>query len=456
MLYVKDIISKCGGTLISGDINLVCDSFSKDTRTINKGDIYVGIKGENFDGNKFYNLALDNGAKACILDNINIDEIEEKYKDKTIIKVNNSIECLQKLAKYKRSLYNIPVIAVTGSVGKTSTKDMIYSVLSTKYKVLKTEGNNNNHIGLPLTILRLKDEEVMVLEMGMNNRGEISLLTDIAKPTLAVITNVGTAHIGNLGSRENIMKAKLEIIEGLNGPLLINNDNDILHDNIDNIKNLNNVITFGINNHSDYMATDISDDLTKFKINNNDIYCSIGNTAFIYNSLVAYIMGSLCKIDAENIKVGIENFKLTSNRLEYKKIGNNITIIDDTYNASLDSIKSSLEILKKDNGKRKIAIIGDIFELGEFSENIHRIVGAELIQSGVDIVILIGKETKYTLKYLEENNYENKYHFDNEKDSYEFISSLLQSGDTVLLKGSHAMNLKNIVLYLLDCFKWYK
>ena len=182
---------------------------------------------------------------------------------------------------------NFKMVGVTGSVGKTSTKDIVANVISQKYKTLKTEGNNNNNIGLPFTILRLKDEDIMVIEMGMNNFGEISFLTNIAKPTMAVITNVGTAHIGNLGSRENIMKAKLEIIEGLSGPLIINNDNDIIRNNIKYIESLNDIVTIGIDNDSDYKASDISDDLTKFKINGNDMECDIGNTAFIYNSLVA-------------------------------------------------------------------------------------------------------------------------------------------------------------------------
>lgn len=185
---------------------------------------------------------------------------------------------------------------------------MVASVLSTKYKVLKTEGNNNNNIGLPFTILRYKDEDVMVIEMGMNHFGEISYLTDIVRPTIGVITNIGTAHIGILGSRENILKAKLEIIEGLNGPLIINNDNDIIRNNIKYIKSLNDIVTIGIDNDSDYKASDISDDLTRFKINGNDMECDIGNTAFIYNSLVAYSVGSLCDIDVDNIRNGIKKF----------------------------------------------------------------------------------------------------------------------------------------------------
>lgn len=450
MLYVKDIINNFNGKLLYGNIDLELDNFSHDTRTIKKGDIYVGIKGESFDGNNFYEDAFDKGAKACILDNIDVNNIKDKYKDKTIILVEDSLKCIQDLARLKRSKYSIPVIGVTGSVGKTSSKDMIYSVLSTKYKVLKTEGNNNNHIGLPFTILRLKDEKIMVIEMGMNNPKEISFLTNIAKPTIAVITNIGTAHIGNLGSRENIMKAKLEIIEGLNGPLIINNDNDILHNNINYIKSLNKVITIGINNDSDYMANNISKDLTTFEIEQNTIKCNIGNTAFIYNSLMAYTIGKLCNVDIQDIKKGIEDFKLTSNRLEYKYLDNNITLIDDTYNASLDSIKSSLEILVNKKNKRKLAIIGDVLELGTFSEDIHKEIGEVLLKSNLDYIITIGKETQYTDKYLKDNGYTNTKHFNNEKDSYDFIKNILESDDIVLLKGSHGMQLFNIVTFLLN------
>ena len=201
-IKVKDILSVANGKLVIGNEDLICNNFSKDTRTIENGDVYIGIKGENFDGSSFWKEALDKGAEAVIIQDIEVTEEEkEKYSNKTIIKVDDTLKALYEIAKYKRSLYDIPVVAVTGSVGKTSTKDIIASVVSTKFKTLKTEGNNNNNIGLPLTILKLRDHEAAVIEMGMNHLGEISLLTSIAKPTLAVITNIGTSHIGNLGSR---------------------------------------------------------------------------------------------------------------------------------------------------------------------------------------------------------------------------------------------------------------
>lgn len=446
MIYVKDIIEKFNGILISGDSELEIKNISKDTRTIKQGDIYIGIKGESFDGNIFYKDAFDKGAIACILDNIDIDKIEEKYKEKTIVKVDDTLKCIQELAKYKRSLYNIPVIGITGSVGKTSTKDMVYSVLSTKYNVLKTEGNNNNHIGLPLTILRLKDEDVMILEMGMNNMGEIAFLTDIAKPTIGVITNIGTAHIGNLGSRENIMKAKLEIIDGLSGSLIINNDNDIMHEHLEDIKSISNVITIGIDNDSDYKADIIEDN--KFVLDGIEIVSPVNNRAFIYNSIMAYIVGKLCGVSSEDIVKGIGSLNLTSNRLEYKEYKDGIILIDDAYNASLDSIKSSLEILRKENGVRKIAVIGDVLELGEYTEAIHRKIGEELLNSKLNYIITIGCNTRITDEFLKTNGYNCIMHFEKESDSYNFIESFLEKGDIVLFKGSHSIKLSNIVRYL--------
>lgn len=446
MIYVSDLIRVCNGELLCGNIDLSLNNFSKDTRLINKDDVYIGIKGESFDGNMFYRDAFDKGASVCILDNI--DMVDDKYRNKTIVRVDDTIKAIGLLAKYKRSLYDIPVVAVTGSVGKTSTKDMIAATLSTEYKVLKTEANYNNHIGLPLTILKLTDEDILVVEMGMNHFGEISYLTDIAKPTIGVITNVGTAHIGNLGSRENIMKAKLEIVEGLNGPLIINNDNDIMHDNLEYIKSLNEVITIGVNNDSDYMGKDICDNT--FYVDGNKIESPIGNMAFIYNSLVAYVVGRLCNVSINNIQNGIRNMVLTSNRLEFKMTKNGVTILDDTYNSSLDAIRSSLELLSKEKASRKIAVIGDIFEVGDYYREIHENIGKLLLEFDLDFVITIGDNTKYTDLYLKEHGYNNIYHFNNEEESHDRIKELLKEGDVVLFKASHGMKFGNIVKYLME------
>ena len=439
-ILVKDIIRECNASLIMGDENLKIENFSKDTREINENDCYIGIKGETFDGNLFYEDAFKKGASACILEKESVKDIDfRNYNGKTIILVDNSIKVLQKLAAYKRSLYDIPVIAVTGSVGKTSTKEIISSVLSTKYNVLKTEGNYNNHIGLPLTILKLKDHNAMVLEMGMNHLNEITLLSKIAKPTIAVITNIGTAHIGNLGSRENILKAKLEIIDGLkeNGTLIINNDNDMLHNNLDKINA--NIKTIGINNTSDYMATNIVDEIfsSKFKIKDTDFEVNAPGEAFIYNSLVAYAVGKELNISDENIKKGIETFKLPSNRLEKIVNKTGTIIINDTYNCSYDSLINSIDM------------ISNILELGDYSEDIHRKIGNYILNKDIDGVILVGNEVKFIKDELIKNNFNKDINiFNNESDSHEFLKNYLKKDDIILLKGSNGMKLFNTAEYL--------
>lgn len=453
-LYVKDILDKCNGKLITGNKDLILTNFSKDTRIINKGDTYIAIKGEVFDGNKFIEEAFSKGASCCIVEHLNNVDIN-KYKDKTIVQVKDSIKCLQTLTKYKRSLYNIPVIAITGSVGKTSTKDLVYEVVNKKYKTLKPVGNLNNHIGLPLTILGLKDHEALVVEMGMNHLKEISLLTNIAKPTIAIITNIGTAHIGNLGSRENILKAKLEITEALkpNSPLIINNDDDMLNKEGPNLNKKYNLITVGIDNKSTYNATNIEDNIfsSTFNINNDKININVGSKAFIYNSLVAYAVGKILKIDSKDIIDAIAKFKLSPHRLEKKVSKTGITIIDDTYNANQDSMINSLSILSKVKNKRRVAILADILELGNYTKEIHENIGKKIFPNTLDILITVGENAKLIAKGAQKNNFKNTniYNFKDYKDCLENVQTLLSKNDIVLLKGSHGMNLIKVVEELL-------
>jgi len=445
-IYVKDIIEQCNGKLIIGNEDIILENFNKDTRTINKNDIYVGINGDTFEGSNLYKEAFEKGAKGCIINNIELDlEYLKSLEDKFLIVVDDTIKCLQELATYKRSLYNIPVIGVTGSVGKTSTKDIIASVLSKKFKVCKTIGNYNNHIGVPLTILSLKDENCLVVEMGMNNLGEISLLSKISKPTVSVITNVGTAHIGLLGSRENILKAKLEILDGMdsNGILVINNDNDMLHKYYLENKD-NNIKTFGIVNESDFFANDIelNELSSNYKYLNNTINVSVPGEVFVLNSLCALLIGNLFNIPIEDIKDGINNFELTKRRMQIEKY-KGITIINDCYNANLDSMKSSIKYLGSLSNTRKIAILGDMLELGSYSESLHRELGKFINVNNIDIVITVGKSSKYINEELESK--ENSYNFNTNEEALEKIKNVIQEGDTILIKSS--LGMKFIEIY---------
>lgn len=450
-IYLKDLLREYNSILINGNIDTLLDNFCIDTRLLTNGDIFVGIKGESFDGSTVYKEALSKGAKGCILnDNIKIDnDFINKYPDSFIILVDDTIKCLQRLAIYKRSLYNIPVVGVTGSVGKTSTKDIIASVLSKKYSTLKTIGNYNNHIGVPLTILSLKDEEAAVIEMGMNNLGEISLLSSIAKPTVAVITNVGTAHIGNLGSRENILKAKLEILDGMDskGILIINNDNDLLHKYyLEN--NYHNIVTFGIENDSNYMAKDIikNKDYSIFNTIiddiNYEIKINIPGDAFIYNALCAVSIGKLFNISIDKIRMGIENFTLTKKRMEIENI-NDITIINDSYNANLDSMNNAINYLHTLKG-RKIAVLGDMLELGDYSEMLHRKIAHTILDNNIDITITVGENSKYIKDELIKNNYNNIYSFDTNKDALDKIISIIKKEDNILFKASNGMHFNGL------------
>lgn len=453
-MNVEEILNATRGKLLIGNLKENCENFCTDTRKILENDVYVGLKGENFNGNEYYEEALRKGAKVAIVSGIEIPKEKlEQYKDQTIIEVDDSLIAFGKIAEYKRSLYNIPVIQVTGSVGKTSTRDIIANVVRTKYKTLQTEGNLNNHIGLPTTLLKLKDHEALVVESGMNHLGEISYLGEITKPTIAVITNVGTAHIGLLGSRENILKAKLEILENLKpgGTIVINNDNDMLNKWAKEDK-LYKKYTFGIDEESDVMAYNIKignkSSTYNVKINNEEytVNVPVSGKHFVYNSLCAIAIGNLLGISPENIIKGIETFSLTKNRMEVVKVKDNVTVINDAYNASYDSMKPAIEYLKELPAKRKIAVLGDMFELGEFSEEIHRKVGIEVVTHKIDILVTVGKLAKYIAeeaKYLRMPE-KNIISLETTEEASEYLNKILQKDDAVLLKAAHGMHFSEI------------
>lgn len=449
-----DILKHIKYKKVYNELNLEISKIVIDTRKVQDKSCYIGIKGENLDGNKLYMDAFNKGANIVILDNYQISDDDMNYllaNNKMIIVVDDSIIFLGEIAKYKRSLFKNPVVAITGSAGKTSTKDMVYSVLKEKINAHKTIGNQNNHIGLPLTILDLKPEnEVLVLEMGMNHLKEISYLTNIAKPNVAIITNVGTAHIGNLGSRENILKAKLEILEGLdkNGTIIINNDNDLLHEWYLKNKNLYNILTVGIKNDSDFVAKNIvlEDNKGMFTCNNLSYEVPVGGEHFIYNALVAIATATIFDVKYDLVKKGIKDFELSSNRMSIIKKEKNITIIDDSYNANFDSMNYAVKYLGSLSG-RNIAVLGTMKELGKYSKDLHKKIGLTVQNEDIDILITVGSDANYINESAIENgfNKENSYHLNNNQEVVKLLNNIVNENDNILIKASNSLKFKEIV-----------
>ena len=432
-LTIKEITKACNGKFIGDDDTLEVTSYSKDTRTIKKGDCYVAIKGETFDGNDFLDKARDLGASCAIASKV-VDNLPTILVDDTIL-------AIQKLATYVRDKSNAFVIGITGSAGKTSTKDMIASVLSEKYKVLKTPGNLNGQIGLPLNILMYQDEPVWVLEMGMNNFGELDKLSHIAKPNVAVITNIGTAHIGILGSRENILKAKLEILNGMDadGTLILNGDNDLLK----TVKDKRNIVTFGLDDNNTFVAKNIKTSLenTTFTCNGEEYKVLVPGEVFIYNALASISVGKRLGLTSEEIKRGLEKFTMSGNRMK-KTIVKDYTLLNDTYNANPDSVKSVLKTIASYEG-RKVAVLGDMLELGEYEKELHENVG-EYLNGKVDVLVTVGTLSKY----MDDRFKGEKYHFSSVDEAKEEIKSILKPKDLVLFKASHSINLDKLVDFL--------
>lgn len=452
-LCVNDILERVNGTVLCGLCDAEFAGACIDSRIVQSDEAYFALKGERTDGTLYCGDAIKNGAKVCFVENnIFSDEDLNKFaKSATILLVPNVEDALVEIAKVKRSLYDIPVVAITGSVGKTSTKDVIAEVMAQKFNVQKTQGNKNNRLGVPLTIMSLRNHDALVIEMGMNHLGEIHELTNIAKPTLSVISNIGTSHIGNLGSRENILKAKLEILDGMtNKKVIINNDNDMLHKW--NLEDENaEKITFGIHEKSIYMASKVkmTEESNEFSVelnsNEYEFTTQKPGEVFILNALSAIAVGMEYDIPIDKMQKAIANAEITKNRLDIEKV-NDILLIKDYYNASFESIKPSLEYLANLDRGRKIAVLGDIKEVGSFSKEIHEKVGKEVAKNKIDMLVTVGEEAKNIAKMAVEEgmNAKNVYSCDLNEQAIKILNNMLVQGDTVLLKASNSMKFGEI------------
>jgi len=445
-----EVLKATGGVLISGDTKTTFDEICTDSRKAKAGDLFIPIKGERFDGHDFISDSLIAGA-AGTLTSRDMDPVEGK----AVIRVKDTLAAMRDLASWYRSKFNIPFVGITGSVGKTSTKDMIASVLSQKFNVLKTQGNFNNEIGLPLTIFNLDCfHQAAVIEMGMSGFGEISRLTSIVKPQIAVITNIGLAHIEKLGSRQNILKAKLEILEGLaaDGLVVLNGDDKLLSGMRDLLKFR--TVFFGIEDGMDYQAYNIKTDGekgTRFEIliRNREytVHVRVPGIHNVHNALAAIAVGVELGLPAESIIEGVSEFtsgKMRMNIITHGKI----KIIDDVYNASPQSMHAALDVLRDIAGQRRtIAVLGDMLEMGEWAQSEHFNIGKYAAEKRINCLAAVGAYSGFTVQGAVEAGMERKntYSFKNTDEAINFLKEYLKDGDVILVKGSRAMKMEDIV-----------
>ena len=455
MFNVKEINEAINGKILYNN-NKIVDTISINSKEIKNNTLFIPIIGEKYDANNFILDAIKNGCIASLISS-NYEKKEEivsecKNNNITLIEVSDTLKALQDLAHYNRiKNKNTKVIAITGSNGKTTTKEIVYNTLKNKYNVLKTEGNLNNHIGLPLTLLKLNKHDVCVLEMGMNHFGEIEVLSKIAEPDMAIITNIGTAHIGILGSKDNILKAKMEITSGLkeNGILFINNNDEYL--NKINLNTHYTICRYGFDNNIK-LFNDKDRNIIFFNGKKVDV-SKVGE--YPINAVLAYYIAKQFNINFNEFKKSIKTYQTPKMRNEKIKIKNNI-IINDSYNANYDSMKSGIEKVIQnysDKNYNLLLYLGDMLELGEWSKFYHEEIGKLINNSKINMLYVTGNEIKYILKEINNPNINVKEFKSNENKSYivdEIINELDKHKKNVIyFKGSRAIGLDKIVEELL-------
>lgn len=438
-ITLNEIAKSCGGQLF-GDANKVVTSIVTDSRQVENGSLFAAIKGERVDGHRFVAQCIDKGA-VCVL-------VEEKPEiDCDYILVESTLTALKGIAQYYRSLFSIPFISVTGSVGKTSTKEMLYSVLSQKFSVHKTQGNFNNELGVPLTLFKLTQEhDIAVIEMGISDFNEMSRLAKMVQPDVSVITNIGYCHLENLIDLDGVLKAKTEVLQYLkdDGKMFFCGDDEKLF----TVKEHNGIKTtfYGFSDRNEYRAEIIDTDLQKgitckLYLKSGEIEATVPSVEnhMVANALCAAAVGEHFSMTKEEIKRGIENYKTVGSRSNVIR-KDTITIIDDCYNANPTSVKASVNSLKKFEGRR-VAIIGDMKELGKNERELHFQTGEHINNAGIDEVIAVGE----LCESLFEGAKGKGYYYETVEQCITHIKDILKENDTVLVKASHSMHFDKIV-----------
>lgn len=461
-LTVNQIRQGTGGRLLtaSGEEKKV-GNICTDSRNARPGDVFFALIGENHDAHVYLPQVIEAGCRCMVICRESaLTQMGEQIpglEETAIILVEDTTEALQNLAAYYLGLLNAKKIAVTGSTGKTSTRDLIWSVCRQKYKTQKNLGNLNNHIGVPLTILSFEEDiEVGVLEMGMDKRGEIDLLARIARPDIGVITNIGMAHIENLGSREGIFQAKMELTNyfGENNTLITFHDEEFL--NRKRLEGPYRVVMAGTDRESDYVISHIDDfgaEGIQFTLEHagtsQQFKLPVPGSHNAFNGALAVACGMELGISMEEAAKGLARAELTDKRLTVRESGG-VKIIDDTYNASPDSMKAAINVLMRTRGARSVAVLGDMFELGETSRQQHELVGRYAARQDVGLLIAIGKDAAYIAHGAKEEGMEHVIVFSEKAEFVDQANSLIEKGDVVLVKGSRGMRMEDIVKEIME------
>ena len=447
MLKVKELLEATNGKLLNGNLDDEINNYKIDSREVKSGDFYIPIVGENVDGHRFINDTVKNNCSGFFvsnIDSIDIQKIKEVNKDIIIIEVEDTKKALVDIGIFNRNKHkDIEVVAITGSVGKTSTREIVSSVLSQQKNILVTEKNMNSYIGMPLMTLKLEEQEMAVLEAGIDFVGEMDILNKLLVPDVAVVTNIGTSHIGKFGSQDIIFQEKTKIADGLKGKkiLLLNGDDEYLrrYENPSvkilyySIKDAKNII---INENT------IEYDTLIYNKEEHIVVNALGNHN-ILNSLVAIKIGEIYNISVDKIKRGIFQYQNISRRME-KISFNNITIIDDTYNASPSSMQSGLISIDEIKDKRKIAVLADILELGDYAKEIHLKMGKVFKELKYDVLIAYGENMKYLIENAK-NYVKEVYYCKDSTEAEKKVREIMRENDVIYFKGSNSMFVNKIV-----------
>ncbi|MBR0128055.1 MAG: UDP-N-acetylmuramoyl-tripeptide--D-alanyl-D-alanine ligase [Firmicutes bacterium] len=455
---ISEILEATGGKLVSGSAEDFVTGVWHDSRECGEGDMFVAIIGENQDGHKYIPDVCGKGCRTVLASHT--DGWPEKLDDDAkaglnVILVDDTVEAMDELACWYLDTLNVKKVAVTGSVGKTSVRDMIYYVLSEKYNCGRNLKNYNNNIGLPISIFQFDDAtEAVVLEMGMDSFGEIRFLSGIVKPQIGVITTIGVAHMEKLGSRDGIFQAKMEITENIaskeeGGALVYGRDDEFL--NGERTKGDYTEIAVGTDGRSNYIISNVDDfglegiEFTlEYREETHRIKLPLPGTHNAVNAGLAIAVGRLLGVDWDEAVRGLAKTELTGSRLRKVK-GKRMTVIDDTYNANPDSMKSALKVLAQSPCKgHRIAVLGDMFELGDDSDKLHYSVGIFARGCGIDKLVAIGDRAAEIARGAEGGDLEVRY-FPTKEDFYEEMQQITGEGDIVLVKASRGMKMEDIV-----------